>query len=59
MEREELLSSLLEASSPNETATPINGARAWFPDHPEDDQIASAVAELIAFQRESLRSIVP
>ena len=56
MEREELLISMLEASSPNETSTAINGARAWLAEHPEDDQIASAMADLIAFQRESLGS---
>ena len=57
MEREELLISMLEASSPNETSTAITEARAWLADHPEDDQIASAMADLISSQRDSLGSL--
>jgi hypothetical protein len=47
---------MLEASSPNETSAAITEARAWLADHAEDGQIASAMADLIAFQRESLES---
>ena len=53
MEREELLDGMREASSPNENSTAITDARAWLAEHPDDDQVASALADVIQAERRS------
>lgn len=57
IEREEVLAEIREASSPHEASTAISDARAWLAEHPDDHRVESAMAELMEFQRESLRSI--
>ena len=56
MERRELLEELVEASTPNEISTAISDARRWLVDHPADQVVISAMADLIEFEREALGS---
>ena len=53
MEREELLDAMRGASSPDENSTAITDARAWLAEHPDDDQVASALADVIEAERRS------
>ena len=54
MEREELLEEMLEASTPNDTATAVYAARSWLAEHPDDQRVVSAMEDLIEVERRSL-----
>jgi hypothetical protein len=52
MERTELLALVSTASSLNQISSVMAGLRAWLSDHPDDDEIRSAVFELSRMERE-------
>jgi uncharacterized protein HemY len=52
MERTELLAEMLSAQTPNETSTAIHAARRWLADHPEDQAVWSAMADLFEVERQ-------
>ena len=54
MDRAELLARMLDATTPNETSTAIYEARRWLLYHPNDQEVWSAMAELIRVERQSL-----
>jgi hypothetical protein len=54
MDRTELLARMLGATSPNETSTGVYDARRWLVDHPDDQTVRSAMADLIGVERLSL-----
>jgi hypothetical protein len=51
MERAELLAEMLGATSPNETSTAIYDARRWLVDHPGDQTVRYAMADLMGLER--------
>ncbi len=54
MERAQLLAAMLDAKTPNESSTAIYGARLWLADHPDDQTVWSAMADLIEVERQSM-----
>jgi len=54
MDRTELLARMLDATSPNETSTAVYDARRWLADHPDDQTVRSAMADLMEVERMSL-----
>jgi hypothetical protein len=40
------------ASSPNDICNAINAARTWLADHPEDDDLRTALQHLMRAERE-------
>lgn len=54
MDQTQLLERMVEATTPNETSTAIYDARRWLADHPEDQSVRSAMAELMGLERDSL-----
>ena len=54
MDRTELLARLRDATTPNETATAIYDAPRWLVDHPDDQAVRSAMADLMGLEHQSL-----
>jgi len=54
MERNEILEETGDATTPNEIATAIYDARMWLGAHPDDEEVISAVEDLIQAERRSL-----
>jgi hypothetical protein len=52
MDQQDLISQLLDADTPDERATAIHEARTWLAEHPHDARIASALEDLIEFERQ-------
>ncbi len=52
MDRIDLLTRMRGAHSPNDISTAISDARAWFAEHPDDDDVHDAFRELIRMERE-------
>jgi hypothetical protein len=57
MDRTELLERMLDATTPNETSTAIYDARRWLVDHPDDQTVRYALADLMGLERESLSRV--
>ena len=57
MDRTELLARLRDATTPNETSTAIYDARRWLVDHPDDQAVRHAMADLMELERQSLRLV--
>ena len=54
MERIDLLKEMQDAETPDQTSTAIYDARVWLATHPDDEEIISAVENLIQAERRSL-----
>lgn len=54
MDRARLLAEIFDATSPNDTSTAIFDAREWLADHPDDQKVWSAMADLIEVERQSV-----
>lgn len=54
MERSELLKEMQDAETPDQTSTAIYDARAWLAAHPDDEEVISAVENLIQAERRTL-----
>ena len=54
MERSELIKEMQDAETPDQTSTAIYDARVWLAAHPDDEEIISAVENLIQAERRSL-----
>lgn len=54
MERSELLEEMKDAETPDQTSTAIYDARAWLAEHPDDEEVITAVENLIQAERRSL-----
>ena len=54
MERSELIKEMQDAETPDQTSTAIYDARAWLAAHPDDEEVISAVENLIQAERRSL-----
>lgn len=54
MDRAQVLAEMLDATTPNDTSTAIFDAREWLADHPDDQKVWSAMADLIEVQRQSV-----
>jgi hypothetical protein len=51
MERTELLALVSTASSLNQISSVMAGVRSWLVDHPDDEEMREAVAELSTLER--------
>jgi hypothetical protein len=54
MERTELLEQIVDATTPDQISTAIYDARVWLAAHPDDEEVISAVENLIQAERRSL-----
>ncbi len=54
MDRAELLSQIMTASSLNQISSAMSAARAWLTEHPDDDQVRDGVQGLARLEREHL-----
>jgi hypothetical protein len=52
MDRTTIAAQMRAASSPNDICNAINAARAWLADHPEDDDLRTALQHLMRAERE-------
>ena len=52
MDRSELLSLVSSASSLNQISSLMAGVRTWLVDHPDDDEMRTAIIELSRLERE-------
>jgi hypothetical protein len=49
--RDDVVRQLRSATSPNEMSTAVFAARRWLADHPGDEQVEQAMADLIQMER--------
>jgi hypothetical protein len=52
MERTELLRLVSQASSLNQISSVMAGARSWLADHPDDEEMRSAIQALSRLERD-------